>query len=581
MRIPMVFAVTHRIPLLVVLLMLGACSAQARIFPPLPVLYETVATPGTITTGDFNGDGIQDFIVGGWQSDSMSTFTAAGGGSFTRLDQWGYTRRAAMINLNGDADPDLVSLSAPTLTFFTGNGTGAFEWLSEVNLNGTAYTDPYEDFAVGDFNGDGFSDFALTEYHCPGSVAVLLSKGDGTYWPQVDYPTLPGPFRIVAVDVNTDSRLDLVIPTPGNCLQDQNAVSVMLGNADGTFAPRQDFGTAECPLSVTVNDFNGDSKADLAISTCLGIVSVLFGAGDGTFGVNNDYVVSTQQAHSLEDVVSADFDGDQSVDLAVLDSDFNSPSSVVILRNNGAGVFADSTRYAVGYRPEDLAVLDLNGDQEPDLLAASPGSFPYEFGSGVYGLVNCSPCTPTAIEIVLLDASATATGIQIRWRIHEPDGTRAVLERRTSSDDWRNLAEMVLTGTSLEYEDRDVLPGLRYAYRLVLHTSEGILITPEIWMDAPGTIRPHAVTLAEPLPNPSGGQIRIHFGLPRDSHADLVVFDVSGRLVTRISAAERSAGWHDLTWDGRDRNGRPVGSGTYFLRLSAGTSVSRRFVVLR
>jgi len=36
-----------------------------------------------------------------------------------------------------------------------------------------------------------------------------------------------------------------------------------------------------------------------------------------------------------------------------------------------------------------------------------------------------------------------------------------------------------------------------------------------------------------------------------------------------------------VAWDGRDYSGRSVASGTYFLRLTAGETVSRRFVVLR
>src|SRR5712671_5016321 len=92
---------------------------------------------------------------------------------------------------------------------------------------------------------------------------------------------------------------------------------------------------------------------------------------------------------------------------------------------------------------------------------------------------------------------------------------------------------------------------------------------------------PRVVVLGRPVPNPSSGAMRVRLGLPREGHAELSVFDVSGRLVARMSMERRPAGWHQLLWDGRDREGRPVASGTYFLRLVAGDTITRRFVVLR
>jgi hypothetical protein len=92
---------------------------------------------------------------------------------------------------------------------------------------------------------------------------------------------------------------------------------------------------------------------------------------------------------------------------------------------------------------------------------------------------------------------------------------------------------------------------------------------------------PRVVAMDRPVPNPSSGAIRVRLGLPREGPAELSVFDLAGRLVARVSTERRPAGWHMLTWDGRDRNGRPVASGAYFLRLTASATVSRRFVILR
>jgi hypothetical protein len=92
---------------------------------------------------------------------------------------------------------------------------------------------------------------------------------------------------------------------------------------------------------------------------------------------------------------------------------------------------------------------------------------------------------------------------------------------------------------------------------------------------------PRVVTLHGPVPNPSSGAMRVRLGLPHEGPAELSVFDLAGRLVARVSTVRRPAGWHDVMWDGRDRNGRSVASGAYFLRLTAGETVTRRIVILR
>jgi hypothetical protein len=224
---------------------------------------------------------------------------------------------------------------------------------------------------------------------------------DGTYESPVEYPTLPGPEGITAADVNGDSHLDLIVPTPGCCFQDQNAVSVFLGNADGTFRTRQDFGTADCPLAATVNDFNGDGKQDIAVSTCLGKISVLPGNGDGTFGVNTDY---SPAGYRMQAIVSADFNGDGSVDLAAASIAITDAGTVELLLNDGNGGFEPALHFPVGDVPTDLIVFDLDLDQRPDLLVSSA---PYVQGpGGLYALMNCGACTTTAIEVALLSAQA-------------------------------------------------------------------------------------------------------------------------------------------------------------------------------
>ena len=87
----------------------------------------------------------------------------------------------------------------------------------------------------------------------------------------------------------------------------------------------------------------------------------------------------------------------------------------------------------------------------------------------------------------------------------------------------------------------------------------------------PGDAAPVALTLLPNLPNPFNPKTSIRFGLPREEQVTLRVYDASGRLVRSLIEKETyPAGFHAMDWSGRDDRGRPLSSGIYFARLSAG-----------
>jgi len=91
---------------------------------------------------------------------------------------------------------------------------------------------------------------------------------------------------------------------------------------------------------------------------------------------------------------------------------------------------------------------------------------------------------------------------------------------------------------------------------------------------------PGVFALAGAVPNPFNPRTVIRFSIPSSGHADLVIFDVSGRSVRRLANGSMSAGMHEVSWDGRDDAGRSVASGVYFCRLTAGTHSAEQKMVL-
>ena len=93
---------------------------------------------------------------------------------------------------------------------------------------------------------------------------------------------------------------------------------------------------------------------------------------------------------------------------------------------------------------------------------------------------------------------------------------------------------------------------------------------------------PSRLQLAPATPNPLHNASTITFGLPQTGAAHLGVYDMSGRLVRTLVSGQVDAGYHTLTWDGRDEAGQPTSGGVYFYRLDASSeSLSGKVMVLR
>jgi plastocyanin len=96
----------------------------------------------------------------------------------------------------------------------------------------------------------------------------------------------------------------------------------------------------------------------------------------------------------------------------------------------------------------------------------------------------------------------------------------------------------------------------------------------------PVTPRAPSATLGQNYPNPFNPSTTIEYSLPTRTHAALSIFDSEGALVVRLDQGIRDAGPHHAEWNGRDRAGKPVGSGVYFYRLDGVTNVAPRKMVL-
>jgi hypothetical protein len=183
------------------------------------------------------------------------------------------------------------------------------------------------------------------------------------------YPVGPTPSCVTVGDFNGDGKLDLAV---ANSSPNGSTVSILLGNGDGTFQGAQNFSAGgDEGSSVAVGDFdgrhyaNGQPILDLAVAN-YNSVAVLMGNGDGTFQTPKNYPIPSNAVG----LTVADFDGDGTPDIAVATG-----YGVSWLLGNGDGTFRPAQTISFSSFPTSVAAADLNHDGKQDLVVAFEEGF--------------------------------------------------------------------------------------------------------------------------------------------------------------------------------------------------------------
>ena len=84
-------------------------------------------------------------------------------------------------------------------------------------------------------------------------------------------------------------------------------------------------------------------------------------------------------------------------------------------------------------------------------------------------------------------------------------------------------------------------------------------------------ITPEDYKLSQNYPNPFNPTTTIEYTLPIASRISISIFNVMGQEVANIiQNQDKPAGTYQVTWNGTDKNGNQVASGTYFYSMRFG-----------
>ena len=387
--------------------------------------------PRGVTVLDANRDGIPDLAVALQQSFNVTVVEGVAGGGFrvaSSLPAGGEAFAAVALDADRDGATDLatVGTTADHVRVFRNTtpapGTGGFTAgpLLPTGVQPNAV-------AAGDFDADGFQDFAVadagdgTNMGLTASVTVYFGTSPTAFNRVVtlDVPLTfgsPGPllFELVAADINNDGKTDLVVSPGGGIPYVLGYLNLGIGTVFGAsskyytsapfhpagFAPT-DFdrdGSLDLPIAsfggvVTVmrgsplvfdltpqatasltdaralvaGDFNRDGKPDLAVTAAptVGTGTVTVYLGDGAGGLTPVQTLPAGQIPRA--IVAGDWNGDGRLDLAVSNK---IDGTVGLYTGNGMGTFTPSGTVTVSATPRGIAVGDWDGDAKPDLLVA-------------------------------------------------------------------------------------------------------------------------------------------------------------------------------------------------------------------
>lgn len=270
-----------------------------------------------------------------------------------------HTARVAVGDFNGDGYPDLaISSTYNWVAIFLNNGDGTFG-------GPTVYTLTYYvtgQVAVGDFNRDGHLDLAVVGGDEAGNgLAFFAGNGDGTFAAPKYFATILARSEITAVaaDFNRDGNLDVF--TGGNC-----ASELIVGDGKGNFSDGAIVDA--CGLGLAVADFNRDGYLDAALAQAYGqeAVNIVLGNGNGTFQSPQLYSETGEPGA----MATGDFNRDGNLDLAVT---IYQGGTVLILEGNGDGTFTNAGEWYAGPSPSAVAVADFNTDGKLDLAVPNYG----------------------------------------------------------------------------------------------------------------------------------------------------------------------------------------------------------------
>jgi hypothetical protein len=381
----------------------------------------------SMLAGDLDNDGRVDLVLVDRGNDQLIRLYQAPDGSFIEEGpalHVGYApSEVAIASLNKSGWPDLLvsNTYSGDISIFYGEpgrqfdtevllaaGLGAAVALSQDGGLVPHTNDDPLGVTAGVFDGAGLADVVSVQSGAD-RISLLEGTPDGELADPslaTSYSTGVDPTQVVAAPLTESGLTDLVVLNEGS----QN-ISIFLNNGNGGFITMPLVDAGNDPTGVAVRDVNGDGISDLLVSNKQGDLLIILGNGNGTFkpyeradqtvslavgdfnnnglpefvlsntsldqlsiqyGATQSFVQGRSQGIQAPGAVAvADLNGDGNPDIIVVNKGQN---DILVYLGLGGNRFEAPLVFSTGTDPVGLTVGDLAGNGIPDLIVANAGS---------------------------------------------------------------------------------------------------------------------------------------------------------------------------------------------------------------
>jgi FG-GAP-like repeat len=401
-----------------------------------PVIMPVSGGPFDLALGDLNRDGTLDIAVANADADAITLLFGTGNGGFAapvNLPLPGNPRGIAIGDFNRDGIPDIVAtkFTATTVDVLYGAGDGTFP--RRLALESPRGTQGAQGVVAGDFDHDGWGDFAVAS--TSGSIRVYKMFATGAV--VIDLTAAAVGWNVIAAaDLDRDGSQDLAIASTASSI-----VQVLYNRASGWTASAQ-IPVAASPRGIEIKDLNRDGRSDIVVAgRAASLATVITRADNGAFSTS-DFASGS----GARDVAIADFDNDGRVDVATA-NEFGDGASVIhnttdspragFAFDAGATAPFDGTALAVADFDHNgkldilrsfivefddhtqsrrlpigstAAVADFNADGHPDVVASFGKALRMLFGDGRRGFADGPSTSLTGFAVLLQQADFNRDG---------------------------------------------------------------------------------------------------------------------------------------------------------------------------
>jgi hypothetical protein len=227
------------------------------------------------------------------------------------------------------------------------------------------------------------------------------------------------------------------------------------------------------------------------------------------------------------------------------------------------------------WQSQEITVLDLALADFPTDSASIAAQNPWPMkhhdvrNSGNFQMPFLTPVLLSQLRAVEVEPGV----VRIQFASSHPASEFQIWRLDPGSADWtlRHSLEGDLGGFGFyEVFDEVELPGI-YEYRVDLVDANGRSQEASRFKIDLSGVTARVMTLWPNRPNPFNPRTLLSFSIPglRSTQVELMIHDLSGRVVRRLVQEPLSPGFYEFEWDGRNDEGHPVSSGLYLARLKA------------